>query len=214
MFFFLFQWLRASFYRKEKLLKEFYEFNENETLDDLNSKNDKISNSSTNSSQTRNWPKKLQLKVDYNKPILLVSSWIIGVFSCLYFFIWYRWIVVVMIISCIAVRAFNGFDTVELSLHGDMIIRELFCKNESSNSSCSNNNDDHDDIDDNNSKNSIHNQIDNSNKNYNNNNNNNINDNNDNNDRKESDSNSNGRTSIDTYENILLTERGKQKNKL
>ena len=168
----------------------------------------------------------MQLKVDYNKPILLVSSWIIGVFSCLYFFIWYRWIVVVMIISCIAVRAFNGFDTVELSLHGDMIIRELFCKNESSNSNCSNNNDDHDDVNDNNSKNSIHNQIDNSTKNYNNNNNNNnVNNNNNNvnndnvnvnnnNDRKESDSNSNGRTSIDTYENILLTERGKQKNKL
>lgn len=29
-----------------------------------------------------------------------------------------------MVITCIAVRTFNGFDSVELALHGDMVLRE------------------------------------------------------------------------------------------
>ena len=29
-----------------------------------------------------------------------------------------------MVITCIAVRTFNGFDSVELALHGDMVLSE------------------------------------------------------------------------------------------
>ena len=196
--------MRASFFRKEKLLKAFYEFDENESIDDLNNKNKEILNSLTNNSQTKNWPKKLHLKTSSYRPIFQVCTWIIGVFSCLYFFIWYRWFVVVMIISCIAVRAFNGFDSVELSLHSDMILRELFCKNGPSNSNCSSNDNNNDDDDDDLKINNINNQIDNDNNIYNNNSNNNIN-------SKESDNLC--KSSVDTPRKKMVTERGKQKDK-
>ena len=35
-----------------------------------------------------------------------------------------------MVITCIAVRTFNGFDSVELALHGDMVLREAFLSQE------------------------------------------------------------------------------------
>ena len=102
-------------------------------VNNVNIKNEGKMDFLTDSYQVRNWPNKLHVKVDRNRPILVVNIWIIGVFSCLYYFIWYRWFVVVMITSCIAVRAFNGFDSVELALHGDMILRELFCNNNENN---------------------------------------------------------------------------------
>ena len=170
-------------------------------MDDLKNNNKEILNTFTNTLQTRNWPKKLHLKASSYRPIFQVCTWIIGVFSCLYFFIWYRWFVVVMIISCIAVRAFNGFDSVELSLHSDMILRELFCKNGPSNSNCSSNDDDDDDDI---KINNIHNQIDNDNNIHNNNSNNNIN-------SKESENIC--KSSVDTNGKTMVTERGKQKDK-
>ena len=99
------QWLRDSFYRKEKLLRNFYE-------------------SPSEENSTKNWPRKLIIKSNDKHPIMIVSIWILVVFSCLYFYSWFRWFVVVMIITCIAVRTFNGFDSVELALHGDMVFRD------------------------------------------------------------------------------------------
>jgi hypothetical protein len=99
------QWLRDSFFRKEKLLQKFYEDQTKESL-------------------TENWPRKLVIKSNGKHPIMSVSVWILVVFSCLYFYSWFRWFVVVMIITCIAVRTFNGFDSVELALHGDMVFRD------------------------------------------------------------------------------------------
>ena len=104
-------------------MKSFYEFEENgnENKNDNDKSIDKISD---NTLRTKNWPNRLKIKSNKNRPIFLVFSWILSIFLCLYFFIWYRWFVVVMITSCIAVRTFNGFDSIELSLHGDMVLRE------------------------------------------------------------------------------------------
>jgi hypothetical protein len=99
------QWLRSSFYRKEKILKEFYLPENNE-------------------SPTKNWPEKREIKITGKHPIFYGIFWIVVIFSSLYFYSWFRWLVVVMIITCIAVRTFNGFDSVELALHGDMVLRE------------------------------------------------------------------------------------------
>lgn len=127
-YYFILQWLRASFYRKEKLLKAFYEFDENTANTVEKDENGNITNNHI--TPTSNWPQQIKIEVNNNKPILFVSIWILLIFQCLYFFIWYRWFVVLMIITCIAVRTFNGFDSVELALHGDMVLREAFLSQE------------------------------------------------------------------------------------
>jgi hypothetical protein len=54
----------------------------------------------------------------------------------LYSFSWFRWVVTLMIVACVASRASGGIDKFELMLHGDMILncegsREMNSKKES-----------------------------------------------------------------------------------
>ena len=71
-----FQWLRGSFYRKEKILKDFYMPENNE-------------------SPTKNWPEKREIKITGKHPIFYGILWIVVIFSSLYFYSWFRWLVVV-----------------------------------------------------------------------------------------------------------------------
>ena len=50
--------------------------------------------------------------------------WVAVVGSWLYLFSWFRWVAVWIIVTCMAARFGNGFDTMELALHGSMIVRE------------------------------------------------------------------------------------------
>lgn len=158
--------MRDSFFQKEKILKEFYEDSNDETIklsasddtyksinnrnndcinnDDSNSssdsgsssnKGDKSSNSNNsdnditiNNHNLRNWPKTLNLKTDNNENLSYVLLWIVvNTFLLTYpsdVSYWYRWIVVCMIVACVAVSSVNGFDSLELLLHGNMILQD------------------------------------------------------------------------------------------
>ena len=44
---------------------------------------------------------------------------------------WFRWLCSIYIVTCIAMRAFNGFDSVELNLHSSMFVSEMKRRNSS-----------------------------------------------------------------------------------
>lgn len=44
---------------------------------------------------------------------------------------WFRWLCSVYVVTCIAMRAFNGFDSVELDLHSSMFVSEVKRRNSS-----------------------------------------------------------------------------------
>ena len=46
-------------------------------------------------------------------------------------FAWFRWLCSVYVVTCIAMRAFNGFDSVELDLHSSMFVSEVKRRNSS-----------------------------------------------------------------------------------
>mgnify|MGYP001371368145 CR=1 FL=1 len=44
---------------------------------------------------------------------------------------WFRWLCSIYVVTCIAMRAFNGFDSVELDLHSSMFVSEMKRRNSS-----------------------------------------------------------------------------------
>ena len=46
-------------------------------------------------------------------------------------FAWFRWLCSIYVVTCIAMRAFNGFDSIELDLHSSMFVSEMKRRNSS-----------------------------------------------------------------------------------
>lgn len=123
--------MRASFYRKEKILKEFYENNEI----DKNNDDNKVDNSNHNykndsNTSLKNWPPLKNIKINHNKPLLYVSTWMFMIIYFLLKYSYFRWCIVILIITCVAISSLNGFDSVEMALHGDMVISEALASHE------------------------------------------------------------------------------------
>jgi hypothetical protein len=132
-FFFSFQWLRGSFYRKEKILKEFYENNENDKNSDDNkvgNSNDNDDNKNNGNTSLKNWPPLKNIEINHNKPLLYVSTWMFMIIYFLLKYSYFRWCIVILIITCVAISSLNGFDSVEMALHGNMVISEALASHE------------------------------------------------------------------------------------
>jgi uncharacterized membrane protein len=106
-------WLRESFYRKERILKAFYEGGSSDSDTE-----GKVYLKHT----TDAWPQKVNLSGRFD-PTLCVSAvlgWTIGVFFLMFELSWFRWIVVLYYLTCMvfSLRLGYGLDKAELSING------------------------------------------------------------------------------------------------
>lgn len=76
----------------------------------------------------KNWPPLKKIKINNNKPLFYVFTWVFMIIYLLLKYSYFRWIIVILIITCVAISSLNGFDSVELALHGDMIAREALSR--------------------------------------------------------------------------------------
>lgn len=71
---------------------------------------------------TDSWPQKVNLQGAFNPltPVVAVTAWTIFVFSSMYQFYYFRWIVVLYYFTCMvmSLRSGYGFDKLELSING------------------------------------------------------------------------------------------------
>ena len=129
------QWLRDSFYRKEALLKAFYEGGSSGGSSSTNGNGHGHGHGHGDSNgdgpkggaapySTAKWPPRVVTRFDAWRPLLIVGTWIAVVSSWLYLYPWFRWVAVCVVASCMAARFGDGFDGMELALHGSMIIQE------------------------------------------------------------------------------------------
>ena len=101
------EWLRKSFSRKESLLKAYYE------------------QGYRPSSSDTNW-KLVYTERDFLQKYSLFSvlPWILCLVLFFRFFEWFRWVCITMIIVYVGGTGFSGLDLIELTLHGNMVLRE------------------------------------------------------------------------------------------
>jgi len=94
------QWLRTSFQLKEQRLRDFY--------CDAN---------------RSSWPQLLRYSSpDTTKALFRTGSWSFAVCIGLVLFPWFRWVCCMYIVACVLAKFGDGFDRMELALHGDMLL--------------------------------------------------------------------------------------------
>lgn len=92
------QWLRASFDKKEKLLRQFYE---------SNSKN--------------HFPPQLDAPIPSAPFFTFLFCMFVITISLMYNTLFRYVVVFIMIVFVVVSKAFNGFDMLEVTMHGDMV---------------------------------------------------------------------------------------------
>jgi uncharacterized membrane protein len=121
-------WLRESFYKKERILKEFYEGGTTSHPAPGGKIHPRY--------YTDHWPQKVNLQGSAFNPmvsVVAVIAWTIFVFVCMYESYLFRWVVVLYYFACMvmSLRSGYGFDKVELSLNGVTAPRCMKTKQES-----------------------------------------------------------------------------------
>ena len=92
------QWLRASFDKKEQLLRQFYESN-----------------------TKSHFPPQLHAPIP-TSPFFLFLICILAITASLVYITLFRYLVVfIMIVFVVVSKAFSGFDMLEVTIHGDMV---------------------------------------------------------------------------------------------
>ena len=101
--------MRERFDEKENMLSEFY--------------NDLQTNASANPQTHPYFPACFPYpSPDYTRTILFIGGNFLAIVVLLQLFVWLRWVVAVCAIACMAAKVGNGWDRIELALHGDMMI--------------------------------------------------------------------------------------------
>lgn len=116
---------------KEKLLSEFYKNNSKAPSVASSQADYQAAEASapiatgvvTEDGRTQ-WPPLLNQPDSSVRGLLALLVWIVLMLIAFALFSWFRWLCAVVIIVCMSARAVNGFDSLELSLHADMVARE------------------------------------------------------------------------------------------
>jgi len=130
------RWLKGSFAKKEKLLRSFYENGSCALSADTLTVGAEAGSSPKSHAADDLWPPLIQTQIDTKRPLYNMVALIALNVTLLYWLSWFRWVVTLMIVACVAFRASGGIDKFELMLHADMMLnsegsREMSSKKES-----------------------------------------------------------------------------------
>lgn len=117
------QWLRERFLYKEALLDEFYR----QVKSTGSFEGDRISSKDEVSVASDDVTISIPPRLIYKSPDMTFTVTATGFITAvvtlsLIYSLWFRWIVTYFIIIAVSAKVFQGFDTIELALHSDMIL--------------------------------------------------------------------------------------------
>lgn len=102
------RWLKGSFFKKERLLKSFYE---NDCIAPLDR--------SSSNKEVEVWPPKVKTPNPSMLSFCIVLGWDVCLVLGMAYIPWMRWLLFSLIVVCTAVKSlFKGFDVLELAMHG------------------------------------------------------------------------------------------------
>jgi lysocardiolipin and lysophospholipid acyltransferase len=108
------RWIRGSFHKKERLLKAFYENNSQVPTERLPSKDNADDFNDV-------WPPLLVSPTSSAKSFFIMMTCNAGLVGGIMYLASVRWMLMGLVVVCTVVKGlFNGFDVLELGLHGGM----------------------------------------------------------------------------------------------